>query len=423
MCGVRSYSKRLTEALEGEIGPTRTCWWEQPHPAKASGLRASWAVFADSVRRVRAEEAPDWVLLHYSVFVWGSHGVPYLVPALRSLLDDLGVPVAVILHEYALTPRWSAPKESLLALTQQAALTWLLPSCQAAIVTTDRRLAALRADRRARHLRLAFLPVLSAVAPVTDVVGDGYPDGSPAGTGGKRGASGGRARHPGHASADGTPAPSGGGSSTDAGVVVAGPSVRLGVLGFATPGYPAGVVAGAVGRLLAGGYNVELVLVGWPGDDSGPGRRWRSAAQEANCASVTSFTGVLDDEGLSRALASLEVFLFPDVGGPSGRRTTLAAALAHGLPVVAFDGPDRWDTLMACGAVTLAEPDARALAAACGPLVADPEVRARRSAQARAFHAATLAPAVLARQLLAMLGRGASTESRGGPAAVEIHET
>ena len=42
-----------------------------------------------------------------------------------------------------------------------------------------------------------------------------------------------------------------------------------------------------------------------------------------------------------------------DEEGPTSRRTMLAAALAHGRPVVATDGPNRWDAPVTEGAIVL----------------------------------------------------------------------
>ena len=53
------------------------------------------------------------------------------------------------------------------------------------------------------------------------------------------------------------------------------------------------------------------------------------------------------------------------------RKTTLAASLASGRPVVALDGPNTWDDLVRERAIALAEPNSLALAETVRKLLAD----------------------------------------------------
>jgi glycosyltransferase involved in cell wall biosynthesis len=91
-------------------------------------------------------------------------------------------------------------------------------------------------------------------------------------------------------------------------------------------------VVEAVSSLRDRGIDARLLLAG----QTGPFRRPTSL----NGSLITSGTGSRAD--VSSALAAADVYVHPDPVGPApGRRGSLAAALAHGLALVAYDGPDR----------------------------------------------------------------------------------
>jgi glycosyltransferase involved in cell wall biosynthesis len=100
--------------------------------------------------------------------------------------------------------------------------------------------------------------------------------------------------------------------------------------------------------------------------------------------------GALPADELARRLAAADLFLAPFLDGASTRRGTLMAALQHGLPVVATDGPLTDDQLRRAElALALAPADdpARFAAAACD-LAADPARREAMAREARALYVA-----------------------------------
>jgi glycosyltransferase involved in cell wall biosynthesis len=95
--------------------------------------------------------------------------------------------------------------------------------------------------------------------------------------------------------------------------------------------------------------------------------------------------GFLDAPSVARHLAAADLFVAPFVDGVSTRRTTLMAALQHGLPVIGTDGRLTDDVLHdARHALTLVPVgDRRRMAEAVRWLVRDPEERRARGAAGR----------------------------------------
>lgn len=107
------------------------------------------------------------------------------------------------------------------------------------------------------------------------------------------------------------------------------------------------------------------------------------------------FLGQLDRQGLSAAYTRAGLFLWPGVNEAFGM--AYLEAQAHGLPVVAQDRPGMHDVLAPARYPT-PEHGAEALAGQIQTLLADPDLRARRSTEARRMIAANhLAPAATAR--------------------------
>lgn len=351
ICGVRQVASRLEPAFVERGATVHTCWWIRPSATGLFSLRDSVDAYCNQVARAAIDIKPDLVILHYSVFTWAFRGVPVFVSRLRRLLSSFDCPITAFLHEYAVSTSWREPQSLLIGAAQQVALTRLLKSCSACVVTTEQRLAALRNRRSAVRLAMAFLPVPSGIAPMAVA-----------------------------------------GSRTDGG------PIRIGVLGWATPGYAVDTVTGAVTRLLAEGHDVSLTLIGQPGPESDDARAWT----ESSPGGAVVMTGVLDRCELSRALASMDMLAFPDPDGPASRKSTLAAALAHGLPIIAFDGPGRWAAAIASGAVVIAPNDAHGLALALATLVSSAAARVEQGARALAFSHEHLDPRAVVDGVLAL---------------------
>lgn len=118
--------------------------------------------------------------------------------------------------------------------------------------------------------------------------------------------------------------------------------------------------------------------------------------------------GRLEGEGVARYLAAADVFLAPFVDGVSTRRTTLMAALQHGLPVVGTDGALTDQILREAPAALHLTPvgDPASFARAACELAGDPGARVAGAAQARALYANEFDWSVVSRRLLTGLQNG-----------------
>ncbi|MCW3020119.1 MAG: hypothetical protein JWN10_2427, partial [Solirubrobacterales bacterium] len=112
---------------------------------------------------------------------------------------------------------------------------------------------------------------------------------------------------------------------------------------------------------------------------------WLGAARERGVARAPAFTGMLATQDLANTLARCDLLLAADRIGPTSRRTTLAASLAAGTPVVALDGRHGWSELREAGAALFVEPAADALADALADLLDDEETRTQLSRRGREF--------------------------------------
>jgi glycosyltransferase involved in cell wall biosynthesis len=301
--------------------------------------RQPLAHWTDAVQTAAAES--DAVLWQYSVFTYGNRGLPTLVPrVLRALRTP--TPLVTVLHELVFPWGTNGLRGAVHAATHRAALLPVVRASRGLVVTTDERRTWLESRRWLPTRPTRFLPVVSNVAAA--------------------------------------PAPADG------------DSMRVGVFGFRRVAVPVETIVEAVGRV----PDAELVLVGAPGAQSAEADRWRSAAGSARIR----FTGVLEPVPLAAELAALDVVVFPDPLGPTTRRGTLAAALAHGKPVVAFDGPQTWNEFVRGDALVAVPPTADALAGALDRLAGDRELRAEQGRRAQRFHDLHLAPDVVARGLV-----------------------
>ncbi len=285
----------------------------------------------------------DGVLWHYSPFTYARRGLPSGVPAMARALNRVALPVVVLLHELAPDVRGRGWRGAAQALTQRAALVPILRTADAAIVTAEERVALLRSAWLPRR-PVALVAVPSNVPHVAA-----------------------RERH-----ANGT--------------------LRVGIFGYRHATLNADLVAESVAKLDG---RARLVLVGAPGADTEAGGVWRSAAERHGAA--VEFTGELEPDELSDALASLDVVLSPDPSGPAPRRGSLAAALAHGRPVLALAGPRTWQRMRSEGAVVVADRDR--FAGELRRLVADDALRAQQGVRGRAFYDRWMTASVAARAI------------------------
>ena len=117
------------------------------------------------------------------------------------------------------------------------------------------------------------------------------------------------------------------------------------------------------------------------------------------------WTGPLPHPDVSRLMAACDLFVLPYIDGISSKRTTLAAALLHGLPVLATRGK-RLDGMFVHGENIYLVPlgDAQAFADGLMELGRFPELRTRLAHGARALHDARFAWDVIAEQVARSAG-------------------
>ncbi len=113
-------------------------------------------------------------------------------------------------------------------------------------------------------------------------------------------------------------------------------------------------------------------------------RQLLSLETELGLTGSVEWTGSLPSEQVSRSLQSVDLFLALQRSGVTGRSTALAAALAHGLPILAAGGPDADRWLLDSGAMALVEPnDLPAAIRVTERLFSDPQSRKALGAKAQ----------------------------------------
>jgi glycosyltransferase involved in cell wall biosynthesis len=362
-CGVRDHGRLLAEQLRSE-GDTCSVHWLEREAGSLTGAHAEFRDWSRGLRRELSSARPDAVLLHYSVFSYSHRGLPVFVPEVLSALRAAGTPVLGILHELAYRLHFGGWRGKAWGVSQRLALIDVMRTCAAAIVTAPERVEWLCSRRW-----LARRPVL--LAPVFSNLPSPRPDAAPA------------------------PGPP-----------------RLGLFGYAYQGAAIALVLDAVAALRARGIAAELVLLGAPGPASEAGQAWRAAAAARGLATGLSFSGRLPAQELADTLARCDVLVFPDVGGPTARKGTLAGSLASGRPLVAIDGPHTWRELVAAEAVSLAVPTPAGLADALAEQLQDGERREALGARGRRFAATEMGLAHTARVVRTALSELAPARSR-----------
>jgi glycosyltransferase involved in cell wall biosynthesis len=336
ICGAHDHATLLAEELRRD-GSACPLHWLTRTERSVGGSRAEIRAWLRDVSAALHSDRPRAIVLHYSVFSYAHAGVPLFLPMVLRALRASGVPVITVLHEYAYPWRRGGARGVTWALTQRLALAELVRASAALLLTTDSRVHWIGSRRWLPARPLAVAPVFSNLpAPTIDPLA------------GRR-----------------------------SGVV--------GLFGYAYDPAAAPLVLDATRRLVGEGHDIRLELLGAPGGSSPSAATWREAAQARGLAQNLSFSGTLPAQELSNALSSCELLLFAARPGPSSRKGTLAASLASGRPVVATNGPNRWEELVASAAAIVVEPNADALAEAIGGLLADEAAREALGERSLAF--------------------------------------
>ena len=351
-CGVRDYALVLGDSLRDCGASLRVRWWERDPAWSFREATRRFLEWSKEASTAAGGLQPDLIVWHYSVFAWGWRGIPvFALPWARSLAG-MPAPVVGILHEMAYPFRPGPWRANVWAISQRAGLVPLVRASDGVLVTTDERARWVTSRRWLPARPTAVFPVWSNLPP---------------------------------------PRAQG---------LRLGDDVEIGVFGYGAEDFVAEPVVEAVASLKALGLRARLLLVGAPGPESRQGMYWRRAAQVAGCDEMLGFTGKLEPQMLSSALAGVDVIVHPDIGGPSSRKTTLAAALACGKPIVALDGRNRWELLVDEGAVVLAC-SSNGIASAIESFLSNPELRLAQGDRAGAFYRKWMKPEALAAEILA----------------------
>jgi glycosyltransferase involved in cell wall biosynthesis len=338
-CGVRDHAARLSRALEAE-GVACSTHWLAREQQRLEPARSELGRFTRALQAELTEERPDAVLLHYSVFTYSYRGVPLFARPVLAAAGSAGTPVVAMLHEFVYPWGRSGARGALWAVAQRAALVGVVRASRSLVVTADFRAGWLASRRWLPSREVAVAPVFSNL-PAAAARADGAPSASEPGT--------------------------------------------IGLFGFAAEGTAAPLVLDAVRLLQDQGTRANLQLLGAPGRRSRAGDEWHAAAEARGVLGALSFSGTLAAQELADRLAACELLLFADPPGPTARKTTLAASLASGRPVVALDGPRTWPALVQAEATRLVSPEPSALAQALRRLLGDERGRAELGERGRAF--------------------------------------
>ncbi len=358
--GVRDYGRLLEEELERRRIKVEPHWLESAGDRWGPALRVSAQLVGLGLTVTRRRS----VIWHYSPVVYGYRGLPAFGVVAGVLLRARGCRVITVLHElsYTYRPGVDHPRARIKEQVQRLALRLVVAGSDEVVVTTDRR-------RQALARRATVIPVF----PTIPVIG------------------------PGERAADGN------------GVLV------LGVPGYAGDGVRPDLLLGALPRL-GSLDSVRVVLLGAPGPDSDDGRRWSRLAAQHGVESCVEFTGVLGGAELGRRLATCSIIVLVNEEGPSSRKTTLAAALGQGLPVVSLDGCNRWGKLIEEEAARVVPCEAAALASALVDLRDSAAQRVALGARAASFAGRYMSLRSATDVFVDLLGGSGQTEAAAGSA-------
>lgn len=297
-CGIGDYGSLLDGELERLGHSVQRIWACKPErEGWISALRDEARFFTQGLKAMTCGRLT--AILHYCPFSQGIRGIPFLTPLLPLIARAKGIRMTVILHELCFPWRRAGVRGAIWAASQRIALLPLVTASQALVVTTQGRAEWLARKFPGSRQKVQVVPVWTNI-------------------------------------------PAGGSESkriTRTGFV-------FGSLGWDNRGSAVETILDALKALAEEGRDVRMLLIGGPGTDSVAGQRWRKAAAYRNVEGKIQFTSpALSATAVSEYLRGLDAYLHIDSAGPTPRRTSLAAALAHGKPIVAFSGPQTWSAL------------------------------------------------------------------------------
>lgn len=361
-CGVRDFSQLLSRELHKHGITARA----KPQVAGTANLRSCFAAGYHHLRQAGSLPRTSTVVWNYSAFAYGCRGIPLHAVLFGVVLRLRGLDVITVMHEAA-APWGPGLKRCLVAALQRLVLPLVFLGSTVVVVTTSRRAAWLQPVAKVLQRPMEVIPVFSNI-PVIEHVGPRRESRDPGSSGG---------------------------------VVV---------LCHRWAEACGDVLLEAV-EVLNRHAPVPVVLLGAPDVSSPSGLAWRAAARAHGVESSLQQTGPVTAEEYSRHLQACAVVVLVNADGPTGRRSTLAAAMAHGCAVVALDGPDRWQLLAERRAVHVVPPDGAALATAIQGLLNRPEDRQVLGERARAFYEAHMSVESAGKSFARLVGTTGSRSS------------
>jgi len=288
-----------------------------------------------SITAAVAAAEPDVIVWQYNPSSVGRKG---LAPSAGRLARALAshAPLVVLAHELWFPWGREGLKGMLWAVAHRAQMRAIVRAASRVIVTTERRADELSETIRRARAKTSVVPIGSNIEP------------------------------------------SEGSSSVRAEMGIPDDAFVVAHFGSVGPGRELGPLLAAVRTLRAQGHDVHVLLVGKTGPFEAP----------SDLGVAVHATGLTDREQLSVALASADAYLHPDLTGPAaGRRGSLMAAFALGLPVVAYRGPDHARQLVDGSNILLVEPSGDEVARALRTLQDEPDIAKGIGAEAERTYA------------------------------------
>jgi hypothetical protein len=343
--GVRDHSKALTAALR-EAGATADLVDRGERGwvhERADGADAP----IDDGSLLPLLAAGDWVILQYSVFAFGRWGFAPWLPRLMQRLSPT-TRIAVMVHEPFVA--WGTVRQSLMSLGQRVQMRAILKRARVTLTATE---AWDQQVRRWSHHPLLHLPV-----------GSNLPD--------RRNSR----------------------EETRARLGIGDDEIVLASLSTGHDSGLHGHIASALRDSVRDVGRITYLNLG------------ATAPAAPTISGLNAFRpGWLTADALAEHISSADVFIAPFVDGASTRRTSIMAALQHGVPVVSTDGrhTDRVFRDPDSGVVLAPADNPAAFGRTTASLATSADLRARLAVSARKAYTAEFAWDVLARRVVAAL--------------------
>jgi glycosyltransferase involved in cell wall biosynthesis len=283
-------------------------------------------------RRMR-ESAPDWVCLEYVPYLYGRRGTNLWLPIVALWMRARGVRILLTVHEPFV--ELDTPEHFLVGIIQRVLLWLLMMASEKVAVTTSRWTEMLSRVPLAGNRRVFHLPVGSNLVRVGLSADD-------------------RRR-------------------VRADLGFSGDDVVIAMLRPGGAGKLFDLAMTVWQQLRSIRSTVKLLIVGQSPSDRAP---------QPDVHDV----GYVSADRASQLLECADIFFLPFVDGVSARRTSVMAAMAHGLPVVTTTGHLTDPVFAASPIVMRPVSDMRGLVEALETLVASPSLRVQQGESLRAFY-------------------------------------